>query len=467
LSPEQARGAPVDQTSDLYSLGVVLYELLTGQVPFTGDTPLEIAMKHLSETPKPPSELRPEVPHDLDLVVLRALAKDPADRYESAEEMDADLERVLQGLPVGDETAAAATAVLSGAGAIATAPTSVISRPPSATPPLRPAPPGATPPAGYYGYEGPPRRRRPVWPWVLAVLLLAAAGVAAWFAYTKIQDQLNNSKPVPVPNVIDLNVQLAKNKLIAHGFVPKEKLSFDDTVPKGVVFDQSPIAGSKLGKNSPVQITVSNGPPQVPVPNVIGKTRDDAVATLTNAGLTYAVVSVHSDKPPDTVTGQFPHPGTKVKKGSKVQINVSTGPQPVSVPNVVGQSFDQASATLQNAGFGVKRMNVDSNQPADTVVSQSPSGSAAPGATITLSVSKGPKQSTVPDVTSEDEASAKSDLQAAGFRVIVQTQSVTDPGLNGIVLSQSPHGGTKAPHGSTVTITVGQVQSSPPPPPTP
>ncbi|MGZ4258322.1 MAG: PASTA domain-containing protein, partial [Gaiellaceae bacterium] len=286
-------------------------------------------------------------------------------------------------------------------------------------------------------------------------------------AYTKIQDQLNNSKPVPVPNVIDLNVQLAKNKLIAHGFVPKEKLSFDDTVPKGVVFDQSPIAGSKLGKNSPVQITVSNGPPQVPVPNVIGKTRDDAVATLTNAGLTYAVVSVHSDKPPDTVTGQFPHPGTKVKKGSKVQINVSTGPQPVSVPNVVGQSFDQASATLQNAGFGVKRMNVDSNQPADTVVSQSPSGSAAPGATITLSVSKGPKQSTVPDVTSEDEASAKSDLQAAGFRVIVQTQSVTDPGLNGIVLSQSPHGGTKAPHGSTVTITVGQVQSSPPPPPTP
>src|SRR5437762_7219665 len=126
LSPEQARGAPVDQTSDLYSLGVVLFELLTGQVPFTGDTPLEIAMKHLSETPKAPSELRPEVPHDLDLVVLRALAKDPADRYESAEEMDADLERVLQGLPVGDETAAAATAVLSGAGAIAAAPTSVI-----------------------------------------------------------------------------------------------------------------------------------------------------------------------------------------------------------------------------------------------------------------------------------------------------------------------------------------------------
>src|SRR5438093_11524973 len=114
LSPEQARGSPVDQTSDLYSVGVVLYEMLTGQVPFTGDTPLEIAMKHLSEVPKPPSELRPEVPHDLDLVVLRALAKDPADRYESAEALSADLKRVHAGLPTGAETTKESTAVHDG-----------------------------------------------------------------------------------------------------------------------------------------------------------------------------------------------------------------------------------------------------------------------------------------------------------------------------------------------------------------
>src|SRR6058998_1404392 len=144
LSPEQARGSPVDQTSDLYSVGVVLYEMLTGQVPFTGDTPLEIAMKHLSEVPKPPSELRPEVPHDLDLVVVRALAKDPADRYQSAEEMSADLKRILDGLPVGEETSNAATAVLSGSGVLAAAPTSVITRPTDVTQP-RPAPPGAAP----------------------------------------------------------------------------------------------------------------------------------------------------------------------------------------------------------------------------------------------------------------------------------------------------------------------------------
>src|ERR687884_765741 len=123
LSPEQARGAPVDQTSDLYSVGVVLYEMLTGKVPFTGDSPVEIAMKHLSAVPKPPSALRPEVPHDLDMIVLRALAKDPEERYQTAEEMDADLARVSRGIAVSTETADAATAVLAGSGVSSAAPT--------------------------------------------------------------------------------------------------------------------------------------------------------------------------------------------------------------------------------------------------------------------------------------------------------------------------------------------------------
>src|SRR5947207_4609154 len=127
LSPEQARGSPVDQTSDLYSVGVVLYEMLTGQVPFTGDTPLEIAMKHLSAVPKSPSELRPDVPHDLDLIVLRALAKNPEERYQTAEEFDRDLSQVAEGLPVAAETADAATAVLTGSGILAAPPTAVVS----------------------------------------------------------------------------------------------------------------------------------------------------------------------------------------------------------------------------------------------------------------------------------------------------------------------------------------------------
>jgi serine/threonine-protein kinase len=236
-------------------------------------------------------------------------------------------------------------------------------------------------------------------------------------------------------------------------------------VVKGYVIDQSPNPGTNVAKNTAVDLNVSTGKPKVAVPDVVGKTRDQAVSALTAAGLKYKVVSVHSSKTPDTVTGQFPHAGTKVTRGSDVQINVSSGPKPVTVPNVVGLTYDQASSTLQSQGFRVTRVNVDSDQPKDQVVSQSPSGTAAPGATIELSVSKGPKQATVPDVTSQDEDSARSALQSAGFVVSVQRQDVGDPGLDGIVLSQSPTGGTKAAKGSTVTIVVGQVTSPPPPPP--
>jgi eukaryotic-like serine/threonine-protein kinase len=465
LSPEQARGAPVDQTSDLYSVGVVLYEMLTGQVPFTGDTPLEIAMKHLSEVPTPPSELRPEVPHDLDSVVLRALAKEPSERYQSAEEMDADLARVAEGMPVDRQTEEAATAVLAGSGLIAAAPTSVITRPEAA--PVRPVPPGGTPPAGYYGYEGPPRRRRPIWPWVLSVLLLIAAAAAAWFAYTKIQDQLNANKPVSVPLVEGLKEPLAVNKIHDANLIADVHRRPDNTIAQGVVITQDPSAGEKLPKNGAVDITVSTGKPKVQVPSVLGSSRDDAVSTLTNAKLTPKVFLVPSDRPEDTVVAQDPTGGVTVVQGSRVRINVSSGPAAVSVPSVIGLPFDQASAALQNQGFAVSRANVESDQPADTVVDQSPSGSAPKGSTIKLSVSKGPKTSTVPDVTSQDEQSARDTLTSAGFKVQVQEQDVTDPGLEGIVLSQRPGGGTQAKQGSQVSIVVGRFTEPAPPAPVP
>jgi serine/threonine-protein kinase len=332
----------------------------------------------------------------------------------------------------------------------------------------RAVPPGATPPSGYYGYEGPPRRRRPVWPWVLSVILLLCAGAAAWFAYTKIQDQLDANKPVAVPQVAGLQEDLAVTKIREAGFTPQVGHHSNDTIPKGEVISQSPAAGQRQQKGNNVNIVVSTGKPQVQVPSVVGQSRDAAVAALTNAGLEASpVVDVPSSKPTGTVTGQEPQGGLMVVRGSRVRINVSSGPAEVDVPSVIGLNFDDASAALQNNGFAVARKNVDSDQPKDQVVDQDPSGQAPKGATITLSVSKGPKTSSVPDVTSQDEGSARSTLENAGFRVQVTHQPVTDPGLDGIVLDQTPTGGSQAPQGSTVRITVGQeTNTAPPPPPT-
>ncbi|HEY3207068.1 MAG TPA: Stk1 family PASTA domain-containing Ser/Thr kinase [Gaiellaceae bacterium] len=454
LSPEQARGAPVDQRSDLYSVGIVLYEMLTGKVPFTGDTPLEIAMKHLSEVPVPPSEIRPEVPEDLDLVVLRALAKDPDDRYQTAEEMDADLGRLARGLGVSPETADAATAVLAGAG-ISGAPTIIAPKPTKIGP--AEAPPRA-PPAAYYGYEGPPRRSRSIWPWLLVLLLLVGAGAAAWFGYDKIRDQLNANKPVAVPYVVGLKQPQAEAKIRNEGLSVSVLHHSSEKFERGVVIAQDPGGGQKTDKGNAVRITVSTGRAKVTVPDVVGDTQSDAVAALTAAHLDVVAAHVYSSKEPDTVTAQNPPAASRVFRNTKVYINVSQGVQQIEIPNVVGQPYASARSTLLAKGFKVVKQMVDSNQPADTVVSQSPSSGirVSAGTTVTLSVSRGATATTpVPDVTNQDEPTARALLEGSGFKVKETTQDVNDPSEDGIVLDQTPVGGSDAPTGSKVTIVVG------------
>jgi serine/threonine-protein kinase len=454
LSPEQARGAPVDQRSDVYSVGIVLYEMLTGKVPFTGDTPLEIAMKHLSEVPVPPSEIRDDVPDDLDLIVLRALAKDPDDRYQTAEEMDADLALVQRGLSVPTETADAATAVLAGAG-ISGAPTIIAPRPTQVAPPQ---PPPRTPPAAYYGYEGPPRRSRSIWPWLLVLLLLVGAGFAAWFAYGKITDQLNANKPVAVPYVVGLKQAQAVKKIKDKGLKAKIVGGFSNVYPAGTVMSQSIDGGEKTDKGNTVRLTVSKGRPKTAVPDVVGKQQSDAVAALIAAHLKVSVFHVYSSESPDTVTAQSIRPNSRVFWNTKVRINVSQGEKQIAIPNVVGQPYASARSTLLAAGLGVAKTTVDSNQPANTVVSQSPDAGTRVGAgtTVTLSVSSGATSTTpVPDVTNQDEPTARALLTGSGFKVRVKHQPVTDPSEQGIVLDQQPSGGTNAPANSTVTITVG------------
>jgi serine/threonine-protein kinase len=230
-----------------------------------------------------------------------------------------------------------------------------------------------------------------------------------------------------------------------------------ETFPQTYVIAQDPAAGDKTDKGNVVNIVVSTGKPKTTVPDVRGKQATDAVAALADAHLKAKVVKINSDQPPGQVLAQDPKPGIKVVEGTKVRINVSNGPQPIAVPSVVGESFASASSALQGAGFAVARKDVDSTQPAGTVITQNPTGgtSAAKGSTVTLTVAKGPKAQLVPDVTSQDEPTATSNLKASGFNVDVQHQDTTDPTQDGIVLTQDPAGGTQAKPGTTVTIVVG------------
>ena len=452
LSPEQAQGKPVHPSSDLYSVGVVLYEMLTGTVPFTGDTALEIAMKHLNAAPDPPSQQkRPaelgEVPHELDLVVLRALAKDPADRYQTAREMDADLARVAQGLPVAHETEEAATAVLSGAGLEA------------ATQVVPAAARGRVPPrGGWQNYEG-TVRRRPIWPWLLAFVLLLGAAGAGYFVYRQIDHRLSSSATVAVPLVRSEVELLAVNNLKAKGLVPKIVRRPSEKVPVGIVFDQNPRGGDHANKNDQVVITVSTGKPKVEVPTVRGDTLADAVRALTQAGLNYKEYDVTSSQAPGTVTGQSPPPGTRVIKGTTVRINVSKGLPPILIPSdLIGKSEADASAELQQQGFNVgPTQQQDSPKPQGTVIDTNPKPgtSVQRGSQVTLVISKGPQTAIVPDVRGFSIATAVGTIRAAGFKPVPQKQDTSDQTQDGVVISESPEQNTQATLGTPVTLYVG------------
>jgi beta-lactam-binding protein with PASTA domain/tRNA A-37 threonylcarbamoyl transferase component Bud32 len=459
LSPEQARGAQVTAASDLYSVGVVLYEMLTGDVPFTGDTPVEIAMKHLNDAPRPPSARVPGIPADLDRIVMRALAKDPQDRYRSAEELDSDLARVEAGLPIARETTDAATAIL--AGTAATAATQTLRRPPQAPP----APPRRPPP--YDPYARPPRRKRSIIPWIFVALLLTAAGIAGWYVYQEVRDQLVESQPVAVPNVVGITQENAVRLIENAELAAEVRRRADEEVSEGTVIEQSPQAGAKIAKGETVIIIVSSGLPQVTVPKVANLPLNQATQRLSDAGLDWRVNEVFSERvEAGVVISQDPRPEQRVDQGTTVTLRVSKGVQEFEVPGVIGLDQDSASAALDEAGFLVDPVTVASSEPAGIVVDQSPGGGAtAPtGATIQISISEGPQTATVPDVVGSDQSSAEEALQGAGFGVDVIEQPTLDPNEDSFVIDQDPPGGSEVDPGATVTIVVLRFILEEPPP---
>jgi serine/threonine-protein kinase len=457
LSPEQARGGEVDPRSDLYSLGVVLYELLTGKTPFDGETPVEIAMKHLSAAPKPPSKLRPDVPPELDKVVLRALAKNPDERYQSADEMEVDLERVARGAPVSAATAS--TQILPAApiaAADSTAATMIAPPPPTRA---RDVPPPPFVEEEEYAERGGPER--PLWPWLLAAAFVIAAAVAGFFVW----HELSGSKvKEPVALYQGETQRQAVRQIKAAHLVPSVKHGSNEKYRKGIVYDQNPDAGSKVDRGGTVTIWVSTGPPKVNVPSVKGKPWSQAQQELTNAGFKPEEHFVPGGKTKGIVAATDPAGGTAAPKGSTVRVNVYSGPALADVPNVVGDTLSVATSTLHAKGLNYNLTYVDNDAPQGQVVHQNPApgSSVTKGTTVNLDVSNGPPQVSVPPVVGESVQQAEVELQSAGFVVNQQPVSVSDSSQDGIVQSQSPDGGTSATKGSTVTITVGQFSQGPP-----
>jgi serine/threonine-protein kinase len=455
LSPEQARGGTVDQRSDLYSLGVVLYELLTGEAPFQGDTPVEIAMKHLSHAPEPASALRPGLPRELDWVVMRALAKDPDDRYQSAEEMDADLERVGRGAPVAAATEESATQVMRApaaapaAAAAASAATMIA--------PARVAPP--PPVSEYYEYEEGPGRQRSLWPWLAAILLVAAAAVGGWYVYHQLSAP---PAKVAVGTYAGEKVGHAEAQVVSLGLTANVHRQANETTPAGIVFKQDPLAGTRVSKSSSVSLWVSTGKPKVKLPDVRGQTQAGAVDHLHALGMKTKIKQVPGGTK-GQVVAMVPPAGTVVVKGSPVRLNVQTGPPIETVPNVVGKALPDATSALRALHLKVNVVAFKEDKaPQNQVIEQSPApGKKLPqGSTVNVTVSNGPPQVTVPNVVGESKSQATHDLTDAGFKVVSQSQDTNDPTQDGQVIAQNPAASQNAPQGSTVTITVGHFVGS-------
>jgi len=463
LSPEQARGGEIDPRSDLYSLGIVLYELLTGKTPFDGETPVEIAMKHLSNAPKPPSKLRPDIPPELDMVVLRALAKNPDDRYQSADEMEADLERVARGARVSAATLDSATQVLRRPATAAAATAAAATAATMIAPPAPAA--GAVPPvvAEEEEYEERGGQDRPLWPWLVAIGFVIAAIIAGFFVW----QELSGTPQVVVNNYVGETQKNAEQQIKAANLHPAVNSVSNEKVDRGKVFKQNPDPGSKIDKNGTVTIWVSTGPPKVSVPDVKGQSWPTAQQTLVNAGLKPERHIVPGDTK-DQVTATDPSAGESVPKGSKVRVNVMSGPATGTVPSVVGLSIQEATDRLNKAGFNPNPKFVNnSTAPQGQVISQTPApgSTETKGTSVTLQVSNGPPQVTVPDVVGYTSQQAVQTLQAAGFQVSQQYQNTGAAGDN-IVQSQNPAGNSTATKGDTVTIVIGQHSQGPPPPPT-
>ncbi|MFJ8788321.1 Stk1 family PASTA domain-containing Ser/Thr kinase [Streptomyces sp. NPDC102462] len=459
LSPEQAKGEQVDARSDLYSTGCLLYELLTVRPPFVGDSPVAVAYQHVREEPQPPSVFDPEITPEMDAIVLKALVKDPNYRYQSADEMRADIEACLDGQPVAATAAMGAvgyggypddqptTALRADAGAGAT----------TMLPPMNPD-------DGGYGYDDRPDRRRQQKKNNTSTILLVIAGILVLIGAILIGMWAFSGKnagdgKVSTPNFIGNSQQTAQKMAENVGLTVTTSKKPCEDQPKGNVCSQNPDPGTDVDKGTSVSLVVSTGAPKVAVPNVINKDVDTATQQLEDKGFKVKTTETESQQTEGTVLSQNPDPGTELEKASTVTLEVAKEVAKSTVPDVVGRTCDEAKAQMTAGnlvGNCVETPVTDASQDGK-VISTDPQANQQvdKNSQVTITVGKLQKQKTaVPDVRGRTVAEARQLLNAQGFTNI-QFAGGSDQSDNARVVAQDPKENQQVddPAGTQITLT--------------
>ena len=470
FSPEQAQGYSVDGRSDIYSLGIVMYELATGVPPFVADTPIAVAFKQVSEKLVPPSMRNDEIASDFEKIICKCLEKDADQRYFDANELQEDCTRYLRRRPVlagartsdpgnsNDETmvnsAILGDATTRSNQSVEANPTQAVGVVSANSRPDDPSPASRN-----NGYEFVDKQRKGpmIVISIMALILLLAVGGILFAVTTK---DNSGGAPIALPNVIGKTLGDARKQLTNLGFEVKVVNKINESVKEGQVFSQDPEAGTKLKKGNTVTIEVSSGIGEEKVPDVKGKSLTDASLALTEAGFTIKATDEFSDSiDKGKAIRSNPKAGAKKDRGSVVEVFFSKGSATVTMPNVVNLDSTTAAATLGKAGFNVSTVNeANDSVPIGKVIRTDPAANSDVPAesSVTMYVSSGKAQVEVPDVVGKTEQEAKNILLSAGFGVVISAVPST-PADDKKVLSQNPAGGTmvnKSP-ATSVTIKVG------------